>query len=361
MSKRPRPFGRGDPVPWFDASMAENPRFSLSMLGGHWVVLVFLGRLDLPESRRFVEQFGGAELEPREDIFRCAVTMSPNDAKDPQVIRAFPHGRVIGDARAELATTYRVATVADGKAEFVPRWYLLDPSLRVYANGKLDQVGDLITALRQLPAPDQHFGPDVEPWAPVLLVPRVLEPALCRDLITWHQRGHPVASGFMVTEGGATVLRADTTVKRRRDVTIDEPNLRAAVRRRIRSRIAPEIAKAFRFEATQIERDIVCCYSDEEGGFFRSHRDDTSPGTAHRRFAVTINLNPGEYEGGELRFPEYGARLYSPPLGGAVVFSCALLHEVLPVTSGRRYASVPFLYDDAAARQRSGFVKSPSS
>jgi hypothetical protein len=35
-----------------------------------------------------------------------------------------------------------------------------------------------------------------------------------------------------------------------------------------------------------------------------------------------------------------------------VVFPCALLHAVSRVTAGRRYAFLPFLYDDAAARLR---------
>ena len=35
-----------------------------------------------------------------------------------------------------------------------------------------------------------------------------------------------------------------------------------------------------------------------------------------------------------------------------MVFSCSLLHEATPVTSGRRYAFLPFLYDDAGARLR---------
>jgi hypothetical protein len=34
------------------------------------------------------------------------------------------------------------------------------------------------------------------------------------------------------------------------------------------------------------------------------------------------------------------------------VFSCSLLHEVPRVTRGKRYAFLPFLYDDAAAALR---------
>ena len=90
-----------------------------------------------------------------------------------------------------------------------------------------------------------------------------------------------------------------------------------------------------------------------------AHRDNTTKGTSHRRFAVTINLNAAEYEGGELWFPEYGKRLYKPATGSAVVFSCSLLHEARPVTKGIRFALLPFLYDDAAAairRANSEFV-----
>jgi len=62
---------------------------------------------------------------------------------------------------------------------------------------------------------------------------------------------------------------------------------------------------------------------------------------------VTINLND-DYRGGELLFPEFGDRRYRGPVGGAVVFSCALLHEVTRVTQGVRYATLPFLYDAPA-------------
>ncbi|MGO4843493.1 2OG-Fe(II) oxygenase, partial [Rhizobiaceae sp. 2RAB30] len=82
----------------------------------------------------------------------------------------------------------------------------------------------------------------------------------------------------------------------------------------------------------------------ENGGHFRAHRDNTTKGTAHRRFAVSINLN-SDFDGGEVSFPEYGPRSFKPPVGGAVIFSCSLLHAVSPVTRGKRYAFLPFLYD----------------
>jgi predicted 2-oxoglutarate/Fe(II)-dependent dioxygenase YbiX len=96
----------------------------------------------------------------------------------------------------------------------------------------------------------------------------------------------------------------------------------------------------------------VACYDAAEGGYFRAHRDDTTKGTARRRYAVSLFLNPDEYEGGYLRFPEFGNLLYSAPIGGAVVFSCSLLHEATKVTRGRRYMFLPFSYDEAAAKFR---------
>jgi predicted 2-oxoglutarate/Fe(II)-dependent dioxygenase YbiX len=112
------------------------------------------------------------------------------------------------------------------------------------------------------------------------------------------------------------------------------------------------IERAFMWRPTRMERYLIACYDSASGGFFKPHRDNSTHGTAHRRFAVTINLNAGEYEGGDLRFPEFGTQTYRAPTGGAVVFSCALLHEATPVTRGERYAFLPFLYDDAAAKVR---------
>src|SRR5262249_52451146 len=122
-------------------------------------------------------------------------------------------------------------------------------------------------------------------------------------------------------------------------------------------RLLPEVHKAYQFRVTRIERHIVACYDAAEGGHFAPHRDNTTRGTAHRRFAVSLNLNTGQYEGGMLCFPEFGPQLYNAPAGGAVVFSCSLLHAATPVTKGKRYAFLPFLYDEAAARVREENLK----
>jgi predicted 2-oxoglutarate/Fe(II)-dependent dioxygenase YbiX len=186
----------------------------------------------------------------------------------------------------------------------------------------------------------------------VLVVPRIFESGLCRELIAYYERRGGLESGFMREVDGRTKGMIDHEHKRRRDREIEDDRLRRACIQRIGARLAPEIQKAFQFRATHMERYIVACYDAEEGGYFRPHRDNTTKGTAHRRFAVSLFLNSGEYEGGYLRFPEYGRALYAAPAGGAVVFGCSLLHEATPVTRGRRYMFLPFLYDGAAAQLR---------
>src|SRR5262249_21218913 len=133
---------------------------------------------------------------------------------------------------------------------------------------------------------------------------------------------------------------------------IEDADARQGIRTRIQRRLVPEVRKVFQFRVNYIERYIVACYDAGEGGYFRPHRDNTTKGTAHRRFAVTINLNAEDYEGGDLCFPESGRESYGAPRGGAIFFSCSLMHEPLPVTRGRRYAVLPFLYDEAGAKLR---------
>jgi predicted 2-oxoglutarate/Fe(II)-dependent dioxygenase YbiX len=185
----------------------------------------------------------------------------------------------------------------------------------------------------------------------VLVLPRVLEPEFCRHLIGLYETHGGGESGFMREVDGKTVGVVDAGHKRRKDHEIQDEEVRAALRARLVHRLIPEIHKAFQYKATRIERYIVACYDAADGGHFRAHRDNTTRGTAHRRFAVSINLNDA-FDGGELWFPEFGHRRYRPAPGGAVVFSCSLLHEATRVTRGLRYATLPFLYDDEAARIR---------
>lgn len=322
---------------------AGTPRYVLSSAAGRWLLLACLpssaaaAPLEAaigPLRARFDDQFAALFV----------LTARPEDLAEGRLRDQLPGIRILADAGGAAAATLGFAPEQGGLL-------LLDPMLRVVAAAPLARAQALVRLLRGLPPPALHAG--VELPAPVLLLPRLLEPALCRELILSHAALGAAPSGFMrEDEQGRTVLVQDPSHKRRSDVTLQDPALLARLRARISARLAPMLRQAFQFEATRIERYIVAAYDAAEGGHFRAHRDNTTAGTAHRRFAVSVNLNAGEYEGGELVFPEFGPRRYSPPAGGAVVFSCSLLHAVTPVTKGCRYAFLPFLYDEAAAAVR---------
>lgn len=142
----------------------------------------------------------------------------------------------------------------------------------------------------------------------------------------------------------------DHSKKSRRDLVIVAPDLQQLIRDRIVTRLLPAIELYFQFKATHMDRYVISCYDSASGGHFFRHRDNMTAGVEHRRLAVSLNLNGG-YEGCDLIFPEFGRRTYRAPTGGAIVFSCSTLHQVLPITKGRRYAFLPFLYGDSDIRK----------
>jgi predicted 2-oxoglutarate/Fe(II)-dependent dioxygenase YbiX len=187
--------------------------------------------------------------------------------------------------------------------------------------------------------------------APVLVVPRVLDFQLCDFLVQFYEKLGGKDSGFLLDTDGKTATVVDYRLKRRNDLPVLAPELREAIRGQIVRRLLPAIERYFQFEATRMDRYIVACYDSVVGGHFYRHRDNVNAGAQHRRFAITINLNK-DYDGCDLVFPEFGSRSYRAPHGGAVVFSCGALHQVTPITRGRRYAFLAFLYGEADAALR---------
>jgi predicted 2-oxoglutarate/Fe(II)-dependent dioxygenase YbiX len=349
----------GEPAPWFVARSTRNPRFVFSTVAGRYVVLGFLGG-----SRHPLAAAALAEVARRRALFDdvkasfFGISADPADEAEGRVTDSLPGVRWFWDGDLAISRLYGAAPSgpsgpshpSSGPIAYRPFWVVLDPQLRCVFHAPITGTAAVLDFIAAAPPPADHAG--VALHAPVLILPRVFEPELCRRLIAAHEAKGGETSGFMRDVDGRTRLILDPSHKQRRDHDLIDPALRAAVAHRITDRLVPEVAKAFQFQATRMERYLVGCYDAAEGGHFRPHRDNTTAGTAHRRFAVTINLNAEDYEGGDLSFPEFGPRRYRAPTGGAVVFSCSLLHMVDPITTGRRFAFLPFLYDEAAARER---------
>jgi predicted 2-oxoglutarate/Fe(II)-dependent dioxygenase YbiX/peroxiredoxin len=339
----------GDQAPWFAAATTSNPQFRFDTVAGRYAVLCFFGSAVAPGSGEALETllrhpgpFDGDWL------VAFGVSVDPADLAEERVTDVLPGVRIFWDFDRAVSTLY--GAFEPGESIFRGFWLVLDPTLRVLARLDLGETERLTTLLAGLPTAALHAATPLN--APVLITPRVFEPDFCRALIGRYEQGEVQDSGFMRELAGRTTPIIDHAFKRRSDHTLKDEAMMAGARARIVRRLAPEIRKAFQFRPTRMERYLVACYDAGSGGWFRPHRDNTTAGTAHRRFAVTINLNAEDYEGGDLRFPEFGERTYRAPTGGAAVFSCSLLHEALPVTRGRRYAFLPFLYDEAAAEQR---------
>lgn len=353
-----RDFFLGDPAPWFDCAASNNPMFHFETIAGRYIVLSFIGSAASPEGKLLIDELTGPSRDIFDDVKACCftVTCDPADKETERLVNMQPGIRHFWDFDRAISKLY--GALGDGKDANDDAYMLftlvLDPFLRVLGNFKSMPDGSHITSLRQylkmLPPVDHHAR--VPLHAPVMILPRVFEPSFCKELMAHYDKHGGTVSGFMREKDGQTVAMLDNAFKRRKDFTFDtEPEydaLRGQIRARLKRRLLPEIKKSFQFDVTRIERYIVACYESEEGGFFRAHRDNTTKATAHRRFACSINLNAEEYDGGDLRFPEFGTRTYRAPTGGAVVFSCSLLHEATPVVRGRRYAFLPFFYDDSA-------------
>ena len=334
----------GDPAPTFSTQGVSNPRYVFDTAAGRYLLLAIV------PAGPAVER-AAALLEARraafDDLHASAfiLIVGPDEARADRQ-DSLPGRRFLFDEAGAAAALYGV--------QDAERWVLIDPALHVMGMVGAEAAEALLDRVATLPPPNRHGG--FPGMAPVLVAPRIFEPGFCEQLIALYRQTGGEPSGFMREVDGVTTLMMNDQHKRRSDVLVEEDALQKQVVARLNRRLIPQIEKAFNFKPTRIERYLVARYDGETGGFFRPHRDNTTKGTAHRRFAVSINLN-GDYDGGDLRFPEFGDRTYRPPPGGACVFSCSILHEATPVTRGERFAFLPFLYDEAAAKVRAENLK----
>jgi peroxiredoxin/predicted 2-oxoglutarate/Fe(II)-dependent dioxygenase YbiX len=338
-----RPLGRGERAPDFVLSCQDGtPTRFYAKAGGRPAVLLFYDAEDVDELLRFAEALtDGAD---------SAVSLFAVQRDTPAMTQQVFTGRarrflVFTDPQGTVRTAYRPG------ATDTTTLFVLDPNLRVLASLVLqDARATAHQVLALLDASLPQIAPlEITTQAPVLLIPYALDQELCQSLIhVWETQGN-VATGVEQSRGDRREATLSPDSKRRRDHTVRDAQLVRHLSSTIGRRVMPEVSKAFAFRATRFEGFKIACYDAATGGFFRAHRDNLSPATAHRRFALSLNLNAG-YEGGSLRFPEYGPHLYRPEAGGALVFACSHLHEVTEVTQGRRFVLLSFLFGEGDIR-----------
>lgn len=343
----------GDPAPWFRQSTSENPRFVFDSVAGRYIVLCFFGSGETPGAKSALAALtANRRIFDDERMSAFGVSVDARDETAGRLKANLPGIRFFADFDQSVSRLYGAAPTQSKPGPEVALqqfWIVLDPLLRVMRTFPIAASAEVFDYLSKLPHPDLHVGYEV--GAPILILPRVFEPEFCRKLIERYDAAGGQDSGFMREIEGKTVQVMDHGFKRRSDYFVEDAETMSAIQARIQRRVSPELAKVYCFNATRMERYLVGCYAQEDGGHFRPHRDNTTKGTAHRRFAVSINLND-DFDGGELSFPEFGQRSYKAPPGAALIFPGALLHAVSKVTRGKRYAFLPFVYDEAAAKLR---------
>lgn len=337
----------GDPAPWFVQKGSDaHGDYHFDKAAGRYSVLFFFhsgGQADVASSLSRL-----AAQDARIDSIHTLFFGITNDLQDVGRLDALSSNTGI---RFFWDTDRKVSSLYGFGPDTRPFWLLVDPMLRVRAvfPHTPQVIDEILAILAAIPAMmmRETSGP-----IPALVLSDVFEPEFCDRLMRYYtEKGSRPSGIFMEHAPGRSVPMLDSQFKRRRDCPIEDAHLIDQVQLRITRRIVPEIRKAFQFNATRLERLIIACYAAHERGRFGPHRDDTLTAAAHRRFAVSINLNDA-FIGGQVTFPEFSPRGLAPPAGGALVFSCGLMHRVDPVTQGQRFACLTFLYDEAAARIR---------
>ncbi|MEO1582388.1 MAG: hypothetical protein AAFR91_11110 [Pseudomonadota bacterium] len=183
---------------------------------------------------------------------------------------------------------------------------------------------------------------------PVLIVPDVLSREECAKLIESVESGTPLAvrpprSGEL--QGDYQIPVYDHNRQDRVDHIIKDESTQQFLDERIFSRVVPMVKKAFAFDVTRREDLHVARYAGNRQGNTVGHRDNITAATAHRKFALSLNLND-DYEGGDVVFKEYSATGYKGSAGAALIFSSSLLHEVRETTQGIRYTLISHFFNE---------------
>jgi len=345
---------QGDTAPWFQARSSAGRLVNLNIFGGQYVVLSFLGSSTFGAIPQLIQ-----EIERQRAVFDAidacfiGISIDPDDERQKRLQPQSPGLSFLWDFDASISRMYDAAR---SQGRYIVHSLVLDPNLRVLAFIPMD--GDGTAHARRIVEVLQSVPPvkELEGLPPILVLPHIFEVPLCKALIDRHATDAGEGLGYATMENGRAVNKYDNAKRRARDWIIKDRDVISVLESRLRRRLFPQVEKVFQYSATQIEDFVVARYDaaegGETGGFFVPHRDNTNPLTAFRKFAVTIALNSGEYDGGGLHFPEYSSRGFHAPTGGAIVFSCSLMHGVRPVTRGKRFVCPLFIFDDEAAKLR---------
>ena len=262
----------------------------------------------------------------------------------------------ISTARSGASTARCPAGRNAGRPQIPIRrfWMVLDPTLRVRAVFPFRPDGsdraEVMAYLRALPPVGQFAGFEIP--APVLVLPDVFEPEFCRHLIGLYEQHGGEESGFMREVDGKTVAVHDPDHKRRKDYVIEDPELIRQIagahppphRAGDREGALLQAARAWSATSSPATRPRTAAISAPTATTPpRAPRTAASPSrstsTPTSRAARSASRNTGR-----------AATRRRPAAPWCSPARCCTRSR--RSRSGRRYAFLPFLYDDEAAKIR---------
>ena len=119
---------------------------------------------------------------------------------------------------------------------------------------------------------------DIVQHAPVLLIPNVFSPELCKELMRIWESGNE-ESGFMKQVDGKTVRAMDYNHKIRRDhfLSATDGAAEEAVKKCVADRVVPEIRKAFNYAVTRRRRIFASPVTTHRAADISGHTAITPP------------------------------------------------------------------------------------
>ncbi len=299
----------GDAIPDFTVRSSSGQKLQFQNVAGRYIALCFFGSAAIEKNRNALQY-----ALSRQDFFNdvrasfFGVSIDSSDEATGRVRQITPGFRFLWDDDKRISRMFGAITSEAGeKVTYSPFTLLLDYNLRVLANIPIFNAAQHNDALAQVIA---NLPEERNAVAPVLLVERIFEHEFC-----------------------AQVIKNNT-----------QKELYELIQKRIERRLLPEIAKIFNFDVAIIEKYAINL-SKEGNSMARYNRHNVTPATAHRKFFAAINWSDG-FNGGEHRFPEYSDQLYAPAVGGALVASCSMIHEILPITYGSKHSAIMFFYNE---------------
>jgi peroxiredoxin len=306
----------GDYAPSFTSRSSFHPAMRLEHLAGRVVALTFIvgsGKTKSHELAKIIREKEGVFDDT--NAMHFFVVIGESGEVKAGIAPQKPGHRVYFDRTGDIAALYDI-----GAETAKPVTYILSPNRRILA---------IITALDSAEhAADifEHITPHVPVIGnppPVLHLANVFEPRLCGELMGEMKR-------VFITQKAKASLPPDSQssddLRRliRLEALLKDEALNELAIRRVMSRVIPEIRRSFAFTPEHIDDLSLISLRAEDGARSDPMRYAEVKGREYTRFCVLISLN-----GGSVKFPEYAPKPLTLKAGEAVVFSYALLIELL--------------------------------